>query len=386
MSQENIKKSSTKKEERAIQVLMGLVELYLQTGEPIGSNTLKEHSFPHLSSATLRNYFVQLEEIGYLQQPHASGGRVPTHKALRRYAESHLSDRETPSDAEEALKELIQVESRNVAAYLQQAAEKLSELTQCAVFLSSVRFDHDLVSEIRLVNIDQERVLCVIITDFGQILTEILSSKHKLSSFSLKRIESHFNWWIKGGSKPENISREEEEVAQKFYNEVMVRYFVRYSNFSDEDVFRTGFSRLLHYPEFNDPIVLASALSLFENASHMRQLLSDCVSGGNLRYWIGDDLALYTSSPQSCSVLAIPYRIGPTIAGAVGILGPCRMSYRNFFGTLRFFSESISNSLTKSLYRFKISFRQPHSKTPYIQQQERAIVDQTSQKLLEIKD
>ncbi|MCH9626929.1 MAG: Heat-inducible transcription repressor HrcA [Chlamydiales bacterium] len=373
-------KKPSKKESRAHQVLLGLVELYLETNKPIGSNTLKEHGFQGLSSATIRNYFVELEKQGFLQQPHSSGGRIPTNEAFRLYAAHALSSPQPEPGIEEKLADLELGESRNLARYLQKSAEKLSALTEYAVFLTSVRFDHDFILDIKLVGIDPDRLLCVMVTDFGQIFTEVLPIDQKLSAFSLKRIESHIQWRIKGGEKPENLTPDEQTLAQYFYNEIMVRYLVRYSNFSDEDVYRTGFSTLLSYPEFNDPVALATGLSLFENPAHMRLLLNDCVREGSLRYWIGSDLAPYASAAQGCSVIAVPYHVGQTAAGAIGILGPCRMHYRSLFATLQFFADGLSKSLTKSLVKFKLSFRQPRSTSPYTQ------IDQAAQHLLEIKE
>lgn len=368
-------------------MLLGLVELYLETGKPIGSNTLKEHGFDQLSSATIRNYFTELEKKGLLRQPHASGGRIPTNEAFRLYATECLESSLSPNpEIEEQLHDLEQPDLRPLMRYLQLSAEKLSELTGYATFLTSVRFDHDFVLEIRLIIIDQERILCILVTDFGQILTETLSIKQKLSAFSCKRIESYLQWRVKGGDQPQNLSVDEDTLAQALYNEIMVRYIVRYSNFSNEDLFRTGFSQLLAYPEFSDPIALTTGLSLFENTSHMRLLLNDCVRDGGLRFWIGKDLAPYASAAQGCAVIAIPYYIGQSIVGAVGILGPCRMPYPALFSTLRTFSGSISKSLTKNLLKFKLSYRQPRTSSPYLGSEERAVVDQTTQKLLEIKD
>lgn len=371
-------KKASKKQTRALQVLIGLVELYLETGKPIGSNTLKDHGFQELSSATIRNYFAQLEREGYLKQPHSSGGRIPTNEAFRLYAEEALHAPLLLPEIEERFHTLELAESRHLARFLQNSVQELSEQIGLAAFISSVRFDHDLILEIKLVGIDETRLLCVMVTDFGQILTEILPITQKISSFSLKRIESEIQWRIKGGVQPENLLPEESKLSAAFYNEIMVRYLVRYSNFSDEDVFRTGFSSLLAYPEFNDPVALATGLSLFENPSQMRLLLSDALRAGVLRYWIGEDLAPYATSAQGCSVIAIPYQVGQTPVGAIGILGPSRIPYRSVFGTLHFFAEALSKSLTKSLSKFKISFRHPRSATPYI--------EKTAQYLLEIKE
>jgi heat-inducible transcriptional repressor len=388
MNQGILKKSEgSKKHTREHKVLLGLVELYLETGKPIGSNTLRENGFENLSSATIRNYFVELEKEGYLRQPHSSGGRIPTNEAFRVYAEEVIDYPVLSApEIEDKLQGLGDASPRHLLCYLQTAAETLSEVTGYATFLTSLRFDHDFILDIKLLIIDHERLLSVMVTDFGQILTEVLPIKQKLSSFACKRIEAHLNFRIKGGEPPENLAVEEELLSKTLYNEIMVRYIVRYSNFSDEDVFRTGFSQLLAYPEFSDPLALTTGLSLFENLSHMRLLLNDCVRDGRLRFWIGKDLAPYASAAQGCSVIAIPYRIGQIKAGAVGILGPCRMPYRKLFALLNAFSECISKSLTKSLIKFKLSFRQPRTSSPYLAPEERAIVDKTTYRLLEIKD
>jgi heat-inducible transcriptional repressor len=390
MNEENFKKQpGSKKHSREFRVLMGLVELFIESGKPIGSNTLRERGFDFLSSATIRNYFSELEKQGFLRQPHSSGGRIPTNEAFRVYAAESLEIAAPllSSDIEAKLHEIEDNNPRYLLRYLQLAAEALSEITGYATFLTSVRFDHDFILDIKLISIDHERILCVLVTDFGQVLTEVLSVGKKLSSFTCKRIEAYLQERIKRGqTQHETLTSEEVTLAQSIYNEIMVRYIVRYSNFSGEDVFRTGFSQLLAYPEFSDPVALATGLSLFENIAHMRLLLNDCVRDSKLRFWIGKDLAPYASAAQGCSVIAVPYQIGQAKAGAVGLLGPCRMPYPKLFTIMHSFADSVSKTLTKTLLKFKLSFRQPRSSSPYIQSEERAIVNQTTQKLLEIKD
>lgn len=356
-------KRRSKKESREHQALIGLVELYLKTGKPVGSSTLKETGFEDLSSATLRNYFAELETQGYLKQPHTSGGRIPTDKAYRFYADHVIDEKSIDSHAESELRTLRKKETKAVSHYLQTASELFSEVTGLATFLSSVRFDQDFILDVKFLGIDATRILCVLITDFGQVLTEILNTPHKLSAFSLKRLESYFQAKLK--KKKENLvlSSEEQEIASTFYNEIMVRYLVHYSNFSDEDLYRTGFSKLLNYPEFNDLPTLSSALSLFENSTEMRKLLNDCIRKNHLCYWVGNDLDAYMNVEAKVAAIAIPYRINHIPVGAVAVLGPTRIPYRHLFGMLHYFSEVVSDTLTKSLYKFKLTFRHPQKAT-----------------------
>lgn len=374
--------TKTNKHDRERQVLLGLVEYYLKTGKPVGSNTLKEMGFENLSSATIRNYFAHLEEDGYLHQQHTSGGRIPTDKAYKLFAAECLS---TPIEVPKAFEELRNSETREITSFLQHGAESLAEQTKTAVFLSAPRFEQDFIISIKVVVIDDTRCLCVMVTDFGQVLTEILNIGHKLSSFSSKRIETYFHWRLTGQDKPSTISKEEEELAQRLYNELMVRYIVSYSHF-DSEIYRTGFSSLLSYPEFHDTELLANSLGLFENTHGMRLLLKECGKFNTLKFWIGDDLAIYSPQPNpACTVIAIPYYVNKQPVGAVGLLGPMRLPYQNAFAVLRQFSESVSEALTHNLYKFKITLRQPKQEVIDIKQKELKLIGQSPRLQLEDK-
>ena len=170
-----IKKSP--KQEREKKILIGLVAYYLKTGKPVGSHTLKDAGFHDLSSATIRNYFASLEEEGYLQQQHTSGGRVPTDKAYRLYAEHSLNEL-TESTESKKLPEFEDElgEMKEVVLYLQRMAETVSHLSGAATFLSSPRFDQDFVVDIKLISFDHCRYLYALLTNFVLIHTDVLHS------------------------------------------------------------------------------------------------------------------------------------------------------------------------------------------------------------------
>lgn len=350
----HVKKSG--KTDRERKVLLGLVEHYIHTGKPVGSNVLKDVGFEDLSSATIRNYFAHLEEDGYLAQQHSSGGRIPTDNAFRLYANEYMDE---VVKGKQKIKLSDGSETRAITTFLQQSAEELAVLTKTAVFLSAPRFEQDFIIGIKLVIIDTNRCLCVLMTDFGEIRTEMLYTEQKLGVIASKRLEGYFNWRLTGHNKPENLNKIEVETAQKLYNELMVRYIVGYSQFDEEEVYRTGFSSLLSYPEFQDPATLANSLALFENTHGMRLMLKECSKFDRLKFWIGRDLTSYsTQSNVDCAVIAIPYYVNNKPVGSIGLFGPLRMPYRALFNALRQFSEQISKSLTNSLYKFKITLRQ----------------------------
>ena len=329
-------------------VLHGLIELYVKHGKPVGSQTLKEQGFESLSSATIRNYFSKLEQAGMLEQQHSSGGRIPTAKAFHVYAESQKEAKSLSGADLNLLKRTLLVETKETHRYMEQAAELLSELSGCAVFLSMPRFDQDFVIDVKLVEVDASRCLAVLVTEFGLVHTELLHTQKKLSAHALKRIEAFFHYRMTGLDEP-NLSGDEQEIALRFYKEVMLRHVVKTASFSHADIYKTGFSKLLKYPEFNSSTALATGLSLFEDEQALEKLLETC---NELKFLIGGE------NLEDCSSLICPYSVQNRRVGAIGILGPMRIPYPKLFALLKAASELISEGLTRNLYKFKITFRQ----------------------------
>lgn len=353
------------KRDKEMRCLTALVEYYLKTGKAVGSNTLKDVGFFDLSSATIRNYFASLEEEGYLKQHHTSGGRVPTEHAFRFYAQECLDEHEktTRGDAHAHIASADAAEDlKAVALYLQRIAEATAEHTQCAAFLTAPRFDQDFVTDIKLVSLDSSRCLAVILTSFGQVYTEVLHAPHKISTLGLQRIQSYFHSRLMNNELlVESLTQEEHELALRFYQETMARYLVSYANFSSEDVFRTGFSKLLRYPEFQEAESLASSLSLFENQSALRSLSRDVQRAAKMKCWIGEDLFAFLPAMPNCCLISVPYTIGHKCVGSVGIIGPMRVPYKQVFATLQSVASEISRFLDKNLYKYKIDFRRPQA-------------------------
>jgi heat-inducible transcriptional repressor len=353
--------------ERERKVLFGLVEYYIKTGRPVGSQSLQESGFEDLSSATIRNYFAHLEKEGYLEQQHTSGGRLPTQAAWRLYVDEMI-DKALLSEAEEkTFSRLARLETKEVVLALQKIAEELSRLTSTAVFLSSPRFDQDSLLDIKVVPLDAGRLLVVLITDFGSVHTEVLFTEGQINAFGAKRIESYFRSRLFNLEKPENLEPEEEPIAKRFYNEVMVRYLVSYSRFTEEELFKTGFSKLLNFQEFRDPAALSRSLTLFENQPKLRHLLREAMSHGTLKVWLGDELKLSSREPDDLAFIAMPYKIHNATSGAIALLGPMRLSYPHLFGLIRAASEALTELLTKNIYKFKITVREPGPTAFYLE-------------------
>ena len=140
----------------------------------------------------------------------------------------------------------------------------------------------------------------------------------------------------------------------------MLRHASRFTGLYKEDLIKTGLSKLITYPELNDAGTLSHILRFFEQEPILRQIMKKTYTEKKLCSWIGKELGNYESEVSQCSVITIPYYINQAPAGAIGLLGPLRLDYHKIFTLLDLFSKSLSDSLTKSAVKFKISFQPPY--------------------------
>lgn len=372
-----------KKQEKENHILLGLIELYIKNGKPIGSNTLKDSGFEHLSSATIRNYFFKLEESGYLVQQHASGGRIPTDLAYKFYIKQSSNKDYFNKARKKALEKELSFEDKEVIAYFNKVIEALSETTNCAVILSSPRFDQDFIADIKLLSLDAHRLLCIVLTSFGMVHTEVFYTSAKQSNFSLKRIESYFYFRRTGLDKP-SLDEQELTLADHLYNEIMLRHIVGHATFTQDDIYKTGFTKLLQYPELQETNALANTLSLFENPHFMHKLCEQTCSENHLQTWIGEDLSTFLPGTSQCSIIMVPYSIREKPVGAIGLLGPTRLPYKQLFEILKTASKTLSDTLTSLLFKYQMTYRVPQAKgidfkdNPHLEQTRNLLLDDHS--------
>ena len=345
-----------KRNKRALEVLFSLIELYLKTGKPIASNTLKDESLPHLSSATIRNYCAELEEGGLLEQMHTSGGRVPTVEAFRLFAEScSLTKKIEPKDKMFFLQHL-EFKTVELQRSLELAVEALSEATGLASLITSPRFDQDFIKEIRLFVLDSTRLLSVIITQFSVCYTDILHIPKKLSSFSAKRIETFFQSKLQPKEVIlEELTAEELPIAMQLYQEISLRFMVRYANFTTDEVHKAGLYRLLNFTEFHDPALLGSTLSLMENPAKVHEMIQRTMRNDQISFQIADPINHQTT------VLSIPYRVQNKRVGAIALFGPMRIPYPRLFPLLNHFRNLFEKQLDQVIRANNISLRTPET-------------------------
>ncbi len=370
--------------EREHKILMEVIEYYIKTGKPVGSHTLQDETILDISSATIRNYFASLEEEGYLKQQHTSGGRIPQAKGYSLYAATILRELEQkPSlhpDFDFILRLFENLEPGDLISSIQAMTSEIARKLGVAALVSSPRFDQDTVSDIKYIYIDSRRFLSVVITEFGLIYPSVISLDG-ITQVLLKKAE-RFSKMALFQEKNEDIFGDERELEllRLIYQEAMASYFTMYSNVVQEDIFRAGFSHLFSYPEFQEGSALKPVLSLFENSSMLRGLLREAARSSSIRCWIGNELEPYCIGESiDASLLIAPYYISGKAVGAIGLIGPMRLPYKELFCGLQEMSLNLSQVLTQTLVKHRITFQMPGMK------QDRAAADLDADKMLAIE-
>ncbi len=367
------KKPSKKEREKA--VLLGLVDLYIKTGKPVGSQTLQENGFDYVSPATIRNYFAKWETMGFLSQQHASGGRVPTTKAFREYVNLAMEKPKKVKKEIESFFSTLQLNNKEVIALLEKSAEKISELTGGAVFLLTPYFDQDFIQTIKLFRIDEEKILALLLTDFGEIKTEMLYTSQKLTDDELKHIEKFLLWKI-GKTAFDKKNEKLSKIAQKFYAEIMLRQISSYGK--KELFYRTGLAKLIQNKQFSDPLQLTKILTLFEDQSQMETILKESLKLNHLTCWIAEELNIFGHNLSEIAIIGAPYKIGSLPVGSFAILVPKRVNYRLLFGLLENFAKKLSEILSKSVAKLKIPFGPGHFSSAVFQESKSILLENKS--------
>lgn len=351
----------SKRDSKILEILLMTTEVYLLTGQPVSSKTLKDYCCSQLSTATLRNYFSELETAGFLKKNHASGGRIPTNLAFRYYVDHcRYEQNEISEETASKLNQLPQ-ESKNIIRDLQKASEILSEILQLPVCFSAPRFDSDAITKIQLTPVDEQRIVMIVSTEFGQIFTDVLWLPQVCSSQFLKNVEQFLLHRIRDQHIDTIFSSsEEEQLCIAIYNEIIVRYLTKHCHFSEEDIYQTNLSSLLKYDAFKDPDTLTQGLFFFEDRKNMRALLNIGMYKDQSCAFIGHELASFFGIEEpKCAIITVPYFLNTTPLGAFGVLGAVTLPYKKIFATLHLFAEKIKTILTQTFYKFRLSFRMP---------------------------
>ena len=339
-------------DERKVKILDAIIRNYLETGEPVGSRTISKYTDLNLSSATIRNEMADLEELGYIVQPHTSAGRIPSDKGYRFYVD-HLmkeKDREVTE-----MKEFVIEKTQKMEQVLKQVAKMLATNTNYATMITAPSFSNK-VKFIQLSQIDEHQMLAVVVMNSNMVKNQVITVNEALDNETLLKLNILLNTALNGLSLQEinlgTIARLKEQagIHSQVVSEVMDALEQALSENEDLQIYTSGATNILKYPELSSSESATNLLSAFEEKEELMSLvneaLNDEASETGIQVYIGNETPIQTM--KDCSVVTATYELGDGVKGTIGIIGPKRMDYENVVDNLKTLRKQLDSILSKA--------------------------------------
>lgn len=338
--------------ERQKLVLALVVRDYVETAEPISSGRLVEHFQLDFSSATARNEMAILEKEGYLYQPYTSAGRVPTKKGYRYYVGKLMGDDRLPMHIQEMIRHQFYQARHDVDDWLSLSASVLAQHSRGAAIVTPLHTEKARFKHLALLSTRGRQVLMVIVLNSGEVHQQTLVLDDTLNQGQLTGIASKINQ-LAVGLDAQDLENIQFETGSLVTNEIFQLVLGTMQNLevvSSGEVFRDGFTNMLSEPEFSEPDKARKTLEAFEDRSMLDELLSKTIfesEGKGVHVIIGGEDTW--EQLEDTSLILASYGDRDRAMGAIGILGPLRMSYGRGVSTVRFVSDLISELISESM-------------------------------------
>ncbi len=332
---------------RMREVMVALVEEYIETAQPVSSSRVLERSGLAVSSATVRNSMEELAELQLLGQPHPSAGRVPTDRAFRLYVDGLLETRPREARVSDAFRTAL-AGAAGLDELLHRAADLLAEETGQLGFFVAAKADRLRVGEIRFIRVSSERVMVILISERGLVQSRVIDER-RYDARTLERFGSWLTDFVAGTTLAGARQRLESAIeTERRHSDALARRALELgvsglALLPGAELYLSDLNPLLGQPEFKDLQQLRELIAALEEKERMLQLLDEVMQADVLRVAIGSEI----DDPvvDACAVISAPFGDGPALGG-LGLIGPIRMRYDRLIPLVRRLSDTINGFIS----------------------------------------
>ena len=323
---------------RKLTILQTIIKTYLETGEPVGSRTISKYTDLNLSSATIRNEMADLEDLGYIMQPHTSAGRIPSDKGYRWYVDMLMAEKE--QEVIEMREQMLE-KADKMDKILKQAAKVLAVNTNYATMVSAPAYNRNKLKFIQLSQVDDHQIIAVIVMEGNIIKNKIVTVEETLNNEIMLKLNMLLNTSLTGMSVEEinlgMIARLKEQAG--VHSEIISDVLDAIGNTiqpEDMEIYTSGATNVFKYPELSDNQSAQEIINAFEEKQMLQEIVTQTLSkedNRGIQVYIGNESPV--QSMKDCSVVTATYELGEGMQGTIGIIGPKRMDYEHVMKTLK---------------------------------------------------
>ena len=335
-------------DERKFMILQAIIDDYITTAMPVGSRTISRKSGVGYSPATIRNEMSDLEELGYLAQPHTSAGRVPSYKAYRLYVDQLIKVAKLSMEERERMNSYMDVRTGQVEALIRRAAAVISDATQYTSVIVAPQLSTLRIRNLQMVPVSDTLALMVIVTNVGIVKDTVIRVPEGMSPDVLYELSRLLTEQL--ADKPiEDVRQLFAELIRdmgehrRLLAEAMLVIEDKMRMTDASDIIVGGGANMLSYPEYQDMNKARNFLSVLESRDKLRRALS-AGDGMELSIRIGPENEL--PELRDCSILTATYHAGDQSTGTLGIIGPTRMDYSRAISVIKYMGMALSELLS----------------------------------------
>lgn len=326
-------------DERKMKILQAIVRNYLETGEPVGSRTISKYTDLNLSSATIRNEMADLEELGYILQPHTSAGRIPSDKGYRLYVDTMMREKENEVNR---MQEMLLEKEEKMENLLKKVAKVLAANTNYATMISAPVVRGNKLKFIQLSRVDASQLVAVVVIEGNIIKNTILNVEEEIDDETLLKLNILLNTHLNGLAIDQinlamiTMLKQQAGIHSQIISDVIDAVAEAIRGDEDLEIYTSGANNIFKYPELSDQQKASDIINTFEEKELLAALAADNLESGTdngIQVYIGDESKV--ASMKDCSVVTATYELGEGMRGTIGIVGPKRMDYERVVDTLK---------------------------------------------------
>ncbi len=354
---------------RKKKILQAIIKNYLETGEPVGSRTISKYADLELSAATIRNEMSDLEEMGYIFQPHTSAGRIPTDAGYRLYVDEMLEtkleeveskSRKLDERSEEIENEKSSLDDRieHIETILKDVVKTLASNTNYTSVVSMPQANRNRLKFVQITQLDVHKVLCTIVLEGNMVKNEMINVTEDIDPQVLLKLNLLMNSTLNGLTLQEinfDMAAKMAEQAEEhggLVSEILNHIVATIGSADGIEIFTSGAKNIFKYPELSaDSMRAGELISTLEEKELLTELMTDEQEEGSnttgIQVYIGEESPV--NAMKDCSVITATYEFEEGVYGKVGIIGPKRMDYERVVDALH----NVTSSLDKKFSRNK---------------------------------
>lgn len=329
-------------EERKKKVLQAIVEEYINTAEPVSSNSIANHNGLNYSSATIRNEMSDLEKTGFLEKTHISSGRIPSEKGYRYYVDELLKDDNISKEEIKYISSKLETKVNEIEELTKITANTISEVTHYTTVSIGPKATSQLIEEIKFVLLGNRMMLAVILTDTGLVKETIIKFDEDVTQKQIETMNYMFNNKLK--AQPiETIDRPLEDYLydEMTYSVNVIKPVIEQIKkvLEQEDkIYLEGANKSFDLPEFNSLEVAKN----FINVLDTKELISDMLNSGfaeDINVYIGEENK--KEELKDFSIVTFKHKVNGKDLGTIGIIGPKRMDYSKVISVMKYINKKL---------------------------------------------